>query len=135
MIGFHGVPADCINQAALHYRVPAALIISVMQTENGHNGEASKNKNGSYDLGVMQINSTWLPSLKRYGISRYQLQYNGCVNVKVGSWILAQSIAKSEGWRGIGNYNSVTPKYNYIYSEKVKNRYLRTLAILRGERA
>src|SRR3990167_9492732 len=130
MIGFHGVPLDCINQAALHHHVPATMIVSVMQIENGRNGTAVKNKNGTYDLGVMQINTSWLSTLKKFGISRASLQHDACLNVEVGAWILAQSIAKSEGWRGVGNYHSATPKYNQIYSEKVKKKYHTTLAVI-----
>ena len=132
MIGFHGVPLDCINQAALHHHVPATMIISVMQVENGRNGDAIKNKNGSYDLGVMQINTTWLTSLKKYGITHAALQHDVCLNVDVGTWILAHSIAKSDGWQGIGNYHSATPKFNRIYSKKVKAKYDYTLAVIQG---
>jgi len=132
MIGFHGVPLDCINQAALHHHVPATMIISVMQIENGRNGDAIKNKNGSYDLGVMQINTTWLSSLKKYGITRAGLQHDACLNVDVGTWILAHSIAKSDGWQGVGNYHSATPKFNRIYSQKVKAKYDYTLAVIQG---
>lgn len=132
MIGFHGVPLDCINQAALHYHVPATMIIAVMQIENGRNGDAIKNKNGSYDLGVMQINTTWLASLKKYGITRTALQNDACLNVDVGTWILAHSIAKSDGWQGVGNYHSATPKFNRIYSQKVKAKYDYTLAVIQG---
>ena len=132
MIGFHGVPLDCINQAALQYHVPAAMIISVMQIENGRNGNAIKNKNDTYDLGVMQINSVWLSTLKKYGITRSSLQHDACLNIAVGAWILAQSIAKSEGWRGVGNYHSMTPTFNQAYREKVKARYDSTLVLLKG---
>jgi soluble lytic murein transglycosylase-like protein len=133
MIGFHGVPLDCINQAALHHHVPATMIVSVMQIENGRNGTAIKNKNGTYDLGVMQINTSWLSTLKKFGISRSSLQHDACLNVDVGAWILAHSIAKSEGWRGVGNYHSATPKFNKIYSAKVKAKYDNTLAVIQGE--
>lgn len=132
MIGFHGVSLECINQAALHHHVPATMIVSVMQIENGKNGDAIKNKNGSYDLGVMQINSIWLSKLKKYGVTRDALQYNPCVNVDVGTWLLARAIAKSKGWSGVGNYHSFTPKFNRTYSSKVKAKYDGTLAILQG---
>lgn len=125
MIFFHGVSLQCINQAALQYHVPAAIILSVIKTENGHNGLAIKNSNGTYDLGIMQINSCWLPTLVRYGLNRKNLQFNACLNIKVGTWILAQGIAKGEGWRGIGNYHSFTPVYNQSYRQKVKAVYLR----------
>lgn len=56
----HGIPIECINRAAITYVVPAKVILSVLATENGKVGTARPNKNGSYDLGPMQINSGWL---------------------------------------------------------------------------
>lgn len=120
---FHDIPLNCINEAALQFRVPAKLIIAIIKTENGKNGSARQNRNGTHDLGVMQINTTWLPFLQKKGISREQLQYDPCINVHVGAYILAKGIAKSEGWAGVGNYHSFTTKYNKIYRQKVQNIY------------
>lgn len=133
MMLFHGVPLECINQAAVTYHVPATMIVSVMKIENGQNGMAIKNKNGTYDLGVMQINSSWLPKLKKHGIDKATLQHDGCMNVMVGSWILAQGIAKSEGWVGLGNYHSATPKHNERYRERVKRIFRKTINIVNGD--
>lgn len=120
---FHGVPLECINHAAEIFHVPATLIISVMKIENGWNGAAIKNKNGTYDLGVMQVNSSWLKQVRKTGITREQLQYDPCVNVHTATWILAKGLAKGEGWQGVGNYHSATPVYNQRYRQKVKMAY------------
>lgn len=116
------VPIECINKAAMGYYVPAKLIISVLKTENGHAGTASKNKNGTVDLGPMQINSAWLPTLYRYGFTRQDVQYDPCKNVEVGTWILSQGIA-SEVFldKGIGDYHSHSTYYNVKYRTKVKH--------------
>ena len=123
MMIFHDVPLACINEAAITYQVPATVIISVIKTENGKNGEVSKNPNGTYDLGVMQINSSWIPALSKKGISEESVKSDPCMNVKVGTWILAQGMAIGEGWEGVGNYHSHTPKHNLTYREKVKKIY------------
>lgn len=117
---FHDVPLACINEAAMTYQVPATMIVSVIKMENGKNGEISKNPNGTYDLGVMQINSSWLPKLNKKGITEEAVKSDPCVNVQVGTWILAQGIANGEGWKGVGNYHSYTPKHNARYREKIK---------------
>lgn len=123
-ITFNDVPADCINQAATIYHIPATLILSLLKIENGHNGMAKKNPDGSYDYGPLQINSWWLPTLKRYSITREQIQFNPCVNVLVGTWILAQAITETKYLpQGIGNYNSHTPSYNQRYSQQVLTWY------------
>lgn len=120
------VPVTCINHAAVTYHIPATAIIAVLKTEGGKIGMASKNKNGTFDYGPMQINSTWLPKLQRMGYSQQQIQNDACTNIKIGTWILAQKIAAGKDWwHGIGGYNSYTPQFNQIYSRKVQRNYER----------
>lgn len=126
------VPLDCINQAAIEYHVPAKLIISILETEGGKVGKTEKNKNGSYDIGPMQINSSWLKSLSTYGITKNQLLYNACINVKVGTWILAKNIAAENNLLiGVGDYNSHTARFNQVYYHQVQKNYTK-LTILLG---
>lgn len=120
---FHGVPLECINHAAEVFHIPATIIVAVMKIENGWNGAAIKNKNGTYDLGVMQVNSSWLPKLQKYDITQANLQYDPCINVHAATWILAKGLAKGEGWQGVGNYHSATPIHNQRYRQKVKVAY------------
>lgn len=84
----NNIPISCINLAAVEFNVPATLIVSVLSIERGANGTISRNKNGTYDMGPMQINSKWLPTLKKYGYSENDIIYNACKNVHVGTWIL-----------------------------------------------
>jgi len=120
----HGVPIECINQAAMVYHVPATLILSVLAIEGGRVGLASVNTNGSFDYGPMQINSIWLPKIQAYGYTKQQLQYDPCVNVTVGAWILSQNITHASTlWRGIGGYHSHTAILNYHYQTKVSEVY------------
>lgn len=120
----HGVPIECINQAAVTYHVPASLILSVLSVEGGDVGTASPNKNGSFDYGPMQINTLWLSKIRPYGYTREMIQYDPCVNVSVGAWILSTNIADSQDlWYGIGGYHSYTPGLNYSYRNKVWNVY------------
>lgn len=121
----HDVPIECINHAAVAYYVPASVIISVLEIEGGRVGLASKNKNGTFDYGPMQINSIWLDELKKYGYSARQLQYDPCANVEVGTWILARAIAEGRSlWQGVGNYHSHTDSKNTRYWHKVNNAYV-----------
>lgn len=128
------VPLSCINTAAIEFSVPAKLIITVLQIERGKNGKAIKNKNGTYDLGVMQINSCWLPALEKFSISREAIQFDPCVNVRVGTWILAKAIASDQDLlKGISNYHSRTPNYNNRYAQKVKIRFTQLNHVLQSE--
>jgi soluble lytic murein transglycosylase-like protein len=118
------VPLECINHAAVTYQVPAAMIISVLKTEGGKQGSASRNKDGTIDYGPMQINTRWLGKLEKYGITKEELQYKPCINVAVGTWILAQSIASGKDpWHGVGIYHSRTMSFNERYRNKVKGFY------------
>ena len=120
----HGVPVECINQAAIAYHVPATLILSVLAVEGGAVGLASANKNGTVDYGPMLINSIWLSKIRLYGYTQHQLQYDPCVNVKVGAWILSQNIANAATtWRGVGSYHSHTAILNQQYQTKVSEVY------------
>ena len=101
------IPVSCINHAAIVYHVPATVILSVLKTENGKNGDAIQNKNGTIDYGVMQINSFWLPKISACGYTKEDLQYNPCKNIEVGTWILSKSLASGKSlWPGIANYHS-----------------------------
>lgn len=116
----------CVYQSAKKYELPSSLLLAVIKTEGGRNGLAVKNKNGSYDLGIMQINTIHLPALKKMGINRATLLSNGCVNIDVGAWMLRSHFpAKPEltnrdkWWGYVGNYHSKTVSYNLAYQKRV----------------
>ncbi|MFZ0219073.1 MAG: lytic transglycosylase domain-containing protein [Candidatus Aquirickettsiella sp.] len=121
----HDVPIECINQAAIAYHIPATLILSVLAIENSKNGKALANRNGTFDYGPMQINSIWLSKIRLYGYTQHQLQYDPCVNVNVGTWILSQHISNdvSSPWRGVGSYHSHSARLNHTYQIKVSEVY------------
>lgn len=121
--------AVCIRAAARYYHRPADpvsyqglvdLVTAIRLTEGGTVGQVSRNKNGSFDIGPMQINSTHLPLLSRYGITYDALLNNGCQNIFVGTWILHNELQGSPAlWSAIGNYNSRTPVHNIEYQRRV----------------
>lgn len=118
------VPLHCINEAAVEYHVPAKLIVTVLNVEQGKRGQIVKNKNGSYDIGPTQINSVWLSELSHFGISKYAIQYDPCANVKVGTWILSKAISSDSNLlKGIGNFHSHTPQHNDQYSQIVRTHF------------
>lgn len=128
---FHEVPVPCINEAALTYRVPAPLIMAIIETEGGSIGTESHNANNTYDLGVMQINSSWASTFEKKGYTIEDVAYNTCKNVDVGTWILSQCLQHNPDiFEAIGDYHSHTPYYNEIYATKAFSRYKQiTLAL------
>jgi hypothetical protein len=118
--------AACLMLAAQTYSVPPAVLVGIMNVEGGRVGqEVGPNDNGTYDLGPMQINSSWLPQLSRYwnvdqGTARRWVRDNGCVNVHVSAWILRQGIDRAGHlYGGIARYHSATPSLGQGYARKV----------------
>lgn len=141
--GFGGFEQDsCIASASSRYGVPELLIKAVIRTEGGKTGHTSaRNANGTYDLGLMQINEIHLSQpphkLMRLGITRQTLINNECVNIMVGTYILSVELAKpGEYWWNVGSYNSRTPceKFrgkkpcpNEVYRARVLSNVVRIL--------
>ncbi len=117
----------CITQAARHYAIPVELITAIIRTESDFDPLAVNiNSSGSEDIGLMQINSEWLPRIAHLGYQREAL-FDPCVNVLVGSWILAQEIDRfGYNWEAVGAYNAGPSahrsKRRAWYAQRVANR-------------
>ncbi|MGU7779710.1 transglycosylase SLT domain-containing protein [Burkholderia sp. PU8-34] len=117
----HGIArADCLDDAAAFQHVSVSLMRGIAQVESGMNPNAvNTNTNGTIDIGLMQINSTWLPTLAREGITQQSL-FDPCTNAYVGAWILSQNIRQlGPNWNAIGAYNSASPDKRLAYARKV----------------
>ena len=118
--------AFCFDEAAKEYQVDAGMLKAIAYVESRYqNGiESPPNANGSYDIGVMQINSGLLPILASKGITKEQLRGNACLNVKVGAWVLSQKIAQyGTTWRAVGAYNAHDETKRAVYVAKVQSAY------------
>ncbi len=117
--------AVCIFAASQTYAVPPSVILGVLQVEGGRVGMASKNTNGSYDLGPMQINTLWVPQLARHWNvpekKPHQLaRDDACINIGVGAWILRTKMNEAGSlYKGIAHYHSATPHLGQKYRQKV----------------
>lgn len=113
----------CFEQAAERYQVPTVLLKAIALQESGGRARAlNRNPNGSHDIGLMQINSAWLPTLARHGIAPQQL-WDPCVNTMVGAWILAQNFSRlGYTTQGLGAYNAVSPHKREHYARQVLRR-------------
>ncbi|MDR9468928.1 MAG: hypothetical protein RI559_11815, partial [Marinospirillum sp.] len=49
----------CAATYADFYEVPMVIMMAIREQEGGWPGAEIKNRNGTVDLGVMQINSAW----------------------------------------------------------------------------
>ena len=102
------------------YGIAPRLLWSICKGESNFNPAAvNYNTNGSYDFGLMQINSSWAPTLRKKGIPWNTLA-DPCTNVKVGAWVLAQCINDyGYTWSAVGCYNSRTPSKRGRYAAKI----------------
>lgn len=116
---------QCFTEAAQKYSLDPVLLKAIAKTESGFNPRAisQPNNNGSVDIGMMQINSSWLPKLSRFGISEAHL-LQPCTNIHVGAWVLANNIKQmGPTWKAVGAYNSPTRVHQERYAQKVWSNY------------
>lgn len=106
------------------YGIDVYLLFAIGMVESQLNPSAKGvNTNGSYDYGIMQINSSWYPKLEKMGIPRSMLG-DGCTSIQVGAWILAHNFYKmGHRWEAIGAYNAVSRSKQWVYARKVYAMY------------
>jgi soluble lytic murein transglycosylase-like protein len=110
--------AFCFEEAGRLYNVPPELLWAIAKVESQFDPAAIHyNTNGSYDFGVMQVNSSWA---RRLGPERWSALGDACYNVKVGAWVLADCLQRyGPTEEGIGCYNALDGKKRSIYAGKV----------------
>lgn len=116
------ITPQCLLRASHSFNVPLALLLAVMDVEGGRVGNIEWNKNNTYDMGPMQVNSCHLQELKKFGITKEDIINNGCINLYAASWIIREHFYRTNNViEAIGRYHSKTPYF--------KERYLRKIAL------
>ena len=108
----------CFDEAGAKYGINPLILRAIAKVESNFNPRAVNwNKNGSYDFGVMQINSSWGYAL---GKEWWSTLGDPCTNVKAGAMILSACMDKyGYTWEAIGCYNSRTPDKRDRYAMTV----------------
>jgi soluble lytic murein transglycosylase-like protein len=121
--------ANCWQQAGARYDIDPLLLYAIGQQETGLRPNlVNYNKDGSYDIGLMQINSRHLPRLAAQGIKEEQLKNDACVSVMVAASILSDFMRRVGGtWEAVGAYNAGTSPRTHAtrvkYALQVWRRY------------
>lgn len=120
--------ATCFREASQEYGVSEQLLRAVVKVESGNRPDAINashvQRTGTRDLGLTQINTSWLPRLKKYGITEQALLTDPCLNLKVGAWIMASTLDRvGNDWNGVGAYNAACTSLKGKDCEAARNRY------------
>jgi len=112
------VYAFCFSEAGATYGISPQLLKGIAKVESNLNPKAvNRNPNGSIDMGLMQINSSWI---NRLSLEPDRLLSDSCYNVMTGAKILRLCIDKySYTWEAVGCYNAVSRHKRVDYSWKI----------------
>jgi|GEM_PF-501031 len=115
-------PNDCVTKAAEYHSVNPWVLRAIIKVESNFNTNAvNRNRNGTVDVGIAQINSMHFKELGKHGVGPADLM-NGCIASYVAAWHLKKQIkAYGNTWFAIGAYHSATPCYNSRYSALIWN--------------
>lgn len=113
--------AYCFEESGREFGIDPLLLHAIAKVESSMRPRAvNHNRNGTYDIGLMQINSIHLPGLAREGYTRERLLNEPCASVRVGARILADFIAQhGYTWNAVGAYNAGSAPQR----EELRKRY------------
>jgi hypothetical protein len=114
----------CFEEAGAQYGINPQILRAIAKVESNFNPAAyNKNTNGTYDIGLMQINTIWAATI---GKERWKTLGDPCSNTKTGAYILSTCMNKyGYTWKAIGCYHSQTPDKRDRYSRMVFNQLQR----------
>jgi len=117
----------CWEEAERMYGVSSELLYAVARAESDLNPRAinmsHKERTGTYDIGLMQINSGHLPRLAKHGIGEKDL-LEPCTNIKVGAWLLSGYFARhGVSWDAVGAYNAACSTLKGAACTEARSKY------------
>ncbi len=123
VLSLFATPYDPIfEKAGRDFGIESSLLKRIATIESSLNPRAiNQNKNGTVDIGLMQINSMHIRGLSKIGVTREAL-FDPEVNVYVAALLLSSHIRKrGYNLQAIGCYHSANPVF--------KNQWLKRLAM------
>lgn len=118
----------CFQSAGDYYGISPLLLKAIARQESSMNPRASnQNTNGTRDIGLMQINTTHMPKLRKAGVTEQRL-WEPCVNIAVGAWVLADAVSRhGMSWKAVGVYHSPTDWRQKDYAARVQRHLVREI--------
>ena len=98
----------CMIATAACYHLPPRVLPSILAVEGGHVGSISRHRNGTFDLGVMQGYTLWVPCFADItGMSHDAVRARLVADACFTCVYLNQ--AKGDVTRAVGLHHSHTP--------------------------
>ncbi|MDG4698837.1 lytic transglycosylase domain-containing protein [Providencia sp. CRE-3FA-0001] len=125
--------SDCFESAGKYYGIDPDYLRAIAWQESRFKHNAiNKNYDGSIDVGIMQINTTTLKSIKREypNLTKDRLLNEPCLNIFVGGMLLKRNFnVYGKKWLSVGMYNAgmrnsdkvIQNRYNY--ASKINKHY------------
>jgi hypothetical protein len=112
----------CMLHVAAAAHLPPRVLPVIAAIEGGATGSVRPDRNGTADLGVMQVNTVWVPALAAEArmstaATRGALINDPCFNIAAAALILRAYLNQTGGalLPAIGDYHSHTPPLNRAY--------------------
>lgn len=116
----------CMVASAAFYHLPPRVLPSIQRVEGGKAGLIMKNTNGTFDLGLMQVNTIWVKPLSAYThLDAYTIKdrliYDPCFSIAAAAVIMRQYMAETHGdvVTAVGYYHSHQKALSISYRAKV----------------
>ncbi len=119
----------CMLMVASLAGLPPRVLPVIQSIEGGAPGMVRPDPNGTADLGVMQVNTIWIPVLAaRAGlpqsITAQRLVNDPCFNIAASALILRTYLTETHGalLPALGDYHSHTQALNLAYTALAERR-------------
>lgn len=138
-----GIPATrpsletCIRVTAAGRPWLEKTLWGFFDQERGWVGAEIANRNGTYDLGPLQVNSSWVLTVAvrlhrdAQDVRRW-IKDDACFNVGTAAWLFLSGYSSMQNyWRAVGAYHSPSPsrarRYAIDVASHLKRRYGATI--------
>ena len=116
----------CMLAVAQFHHLPPRVLPSIQAVEAGKPGSISRNHNGTADLGVMQVNTSWIPriaqgwGMRPEGVAKRLIE-DPCFNIAAAGSIMKIYLGETRGdvVKAVGYYHSHTPERYTDYQIRV----------------
>jgi hypothetical protein len=123
----HDAPAAaaCIRAVASQRPWLEKTLWGLYDQERGWVGAEIANRNGTFDLGLLQVNSSWVSTISvllhrdAQDVRRW-IRDDACFNVGIAAWLFLSGYSRDRNyWEAVGSYHSPTAWRARAYAQEV----------------